>query len=437
MISSIPVISVSYNAPKLIEALVTSFRRYYSNKIYIIDGSEQIHYEAIRLFCESVDNVELIHFDYNIHHGPGMAWAFQHLPFTGRVLVLDSDVVVVNPGFIESLAEHLRPDMYGVGYLGIVNEEGFDLDLSTDKGIPYLKPPCMLLNIEVVRQWPMPEKHGAPMTPTMIAIHNAGRSDLLGRVDWLHQDFDGIPPRQYLIHDWQGTSKANNSYELDEWLEAARQRKTLVDMLAAQVPVNARRIVEIGENDGLLARVLKQRDPSIHYLSLQNQAADPLHQKIWSDDNKVINFAHFDEASLDNYVNVDCFILDRALERLLTPWTMLEALRKVCRPDNTIVIKIPNPQHWKRLSALCAGNLAGTGAPKFYVDQPLQLQHLAQLLDKAGFVITQSLMIFLGAVPPADTVDRLFQLSTLEEVHRKEYEKRLHAESFLITATPK
>jgi hypothetical protein len=436
MISSIPVISVSYNAPKLIEALVTSFRRFYSNKIYIIDGSEQIHYERIRLFCDSVDNVELIHFDYNIHHGPGMAWAFQNLPLTGRVLVLDSDVVVVNPGFIESLAEQLRPGMYGVGYLGIVNEEGFDLDLSTDKGIPYLKPPCMLLNIEVVRQWPMPEKHGAPMTPTMIAIHNAGRSDLLGRVDWLHKDFDGIPPRQYLIHDWQGTSKANNSYELDEWLESARQRKTLVDMLAAQVPVSARRIVEVGENDGLLARVLKQRDPSVHYLSLQNQTADPLHQKIWSDDNKVINFAHFDEASLDEYFDVDCFILDKALERVLMPRIMLAALRKVCRRDATIVIKIPNPLYWKRLSAHCAGNLESTAAQKFYLDQPLHLPHIAQLLDQAGFVVTQSLMIFLGAAPPTAMTHSLLQLSGMQEVHRTEYEKRLHAESFLITAIP-
>jgi len=45
-------------------------------------------------------------------------------------------------------------------------------------------------------------------------------------------------------------------------------------------------------------------------------------------------------------------------------------------------------------------------------------------------------MIFLGAAPPTAMTHSLLQLSGMQEVHRTEYEKRLHAESFLITAIP-
>ena len=37
--NQIPVITVSYNSPDLIEALLRTFRQFYSNKVYVIDGS--------------------------------------------------------------------------------------------------------------------------------------------------------------------------------------------------------------------------------------------------------------------------------------------------------------------------------------------------------------------------------------------------------------
>src|SRR4051812_17716708 len=90
-IDAIPVISVSYNSAELIEDLLSSLRAHYSNPVTIIDGSSEEHYRAIEAVCAKYADVNFIHFDYNIHHGPGMAWAFQHLELAGPVLVLDSD----------------------------------------------------------------------------------------------------------------------------------------------------------------------------------------------------------------------------------------------------------------------------------------------------------------------------------------------------------
>src|SRR5471032_3661301 len=115
-VDSIPIISVSYNSAELIEELLSSLRAHYANPVTIIDGSGAEHYRAIEAVCARYANVRFIHFDYNIHHGPGMAWAFQNLELSGKVLVLDSDIVLVKPGLIEAMAQELQPGMYGVGY---------------------------------------------------------------------------------------------------------------------------------------------------------------------------------------------------------------------------------------------------------------------------------------------------------------------------------
>jgi predicted O-linked N-acetylglucosamine transferase (SPINDLY family) len=89
------------------------------------------------------DNVEFIPFGYNIHHGPGMSWAINHLGLSGEVLFLDSDVEILKPGFIESLHSHLKPGMYGVGNVQWVNDSGHSREEGTPDAIPTCtRPAC-------------------------------------------------------------------------------------------------------------------------------------------------------------------------------------------------------------------------------------------------------------------------------------------------------
>ena len=102
-ISTIPIVTVSYNAPDLIFNLLSSIRQFYANPIYVIDGSDADNAKKVNEVSLAFDNVHFHGFDYNIHHGPGMAWAIQNLPFSGPVLFIDSDMRATENGFIEDL----------------------------------------------------------------------------------------------------------------------------------------------------------------------------------------------------------------------------------------------------------------------------------------------------------------------------------------------
>jgi hypothetical protein len=230
--NEIPIVTVSYNSPDLISDLLVSIRKFYKNTIYVIDGSDSENASQTKKLAESYQNIFFIGFDHNIHHGPGMAWAINNLPISGPVLFIDSDMTVIEHGFLEELHSHLQDHMYGVGNIIHVNREGFTVfDNIDENSVKYLHPALMLCNIEEMRKWPLPIKHGAPMTETMIALHDAGKSHLLAEVEWVFDVIEKTPdvPPKFLIHEGRGTVKRSGSYNLDEWMQSVidnRQNKS-------------------------------------------------------------------------------------------------------------------------------------------------------------------------------------------------------------------
>jgi len=355
-VNQIPVISVSYNSAELIEDLLQSFRRFYSNPITIIDGSAAENVLAIEKVCGKYPDVKFIHFDFNIHHGPGMAWAFQNLKPSGPVLVIDSDVVVLRKGFIESMLNALKPGMYGVGSISYVNEGGYDVDYCNG-AIRYLHPACMLCNMEVVLRWPMPIKHGAPMVNAMIAIHNAGQHELIGDIEWLTSDFSKKPAQNYIRHDWQGTVKRSGGYHLEEWERAAQDAAKVRLLTLSLIPNEAKQVVEIGTNDGALARAVKGVNARCLYIAL-NIDPEVQHVEAGVRDHVIqVDAGGLNDDLIRNYAEADCWVCDQALERLQHPERLLQAIRKVIQPDGCVVAVIPNSQHWSMQAKLCIGDL--------------------------------------------------------------------------------
>jgi predicted O-linked N-acetylglucosamine transferase (SPINDLY family)/SAM-dependent methyltransferase len=349
-IDQIPIVTVSYNAPDLIEALLRTLRKFYTNRVYIIDGSNPDISEKIRAIAESHANVEFIAFGYNIHHGPGLAWAIEHLGLAGEVLFLDSDVEIVNDGFIEALHAELKPGMYGVGSTQPVNEQGYD---RPDGTINYLHPACILANIEVVRQWPLPIKHGAPLIATMLALNHSGNTHLFKHIQWVRDDFEGGKPPHYIKHPWQGTVIRTGGYHYD--LPSAT---TVVNTDLLQfVPVEARKLVEVGCGDGAFAKAYRQRNPICNYTGIEPEpapahAARPHCDFVFND--------RIDTAGSDFWNHVrgaDCWILDEALERLDDPWTLLQKIRTSMAPGGRLVATLRNFQHWSVQARLNAGDL--------------------------------------------------------------------------------
>ena len=380
-IDQIPIVTVSYNAPDLIEALLRTLRQFYTNRVYVIDGSNPDVAEKIRAITDGHDNVEFIPFGYNIHHGPGLTWAINNLGLSGEVLFLDSDVEILKAGFLESLHEHLLPGMYGVGSTQPVNEQGYD---RPDGVINYLHPACMLTNIDVVRQWPLPIKHGAPMIATMLALNHSGNTHLFKHIQWVRDDFEGDKTPHYIKHPWQGTVIRTGGYHYD--LPSATEVNT--DLLQF-VPLEARKIVEAGCRDGAFAKAYRQRNPICNYTGVEAapgpaQAARPHCDFVFH-----LDIEHAGPALWDHVRGADCWVLDETLEHMDDPWSLLQKIRTNIAPGGKIVATIRNFQHWSVQARLNAGDLRyGDGGIEKARKRIFTRGVMLEMFQQAGFQIS-------------------------------------------------
>lgn len=395
----IPIVTVSYNSPELIGNLLASLRRFYPNPVHVVDGSSDEHVEAIRAAVAPFEGVTLHVQGHNIHHGPGMAWAIQTLPLGPVALFLDSDIVVLREGFIEAMLAELQPQHYGVGGVAYVNREGFDIPYAYG-AVPYLHPPCMLCNVDVMKQWPMPVKHGAPMVAPMLALHDAGQSGLLKHLDWTLNDVTPGLSRVYIDHVGRGTVSNTQGYHLDEWMAEVRAKQA-AEARAAQaaaeprgynpfvlglIPAEVRSVVEVGCSTGGLAQALKGQRPEVRFvgLELDPKAAELARQRC----DEVLQ-VDIDQAGPDFYARLqgsDCWVFGDVLEHLRDPWHVLAEVAKVLAPGGCVVASIPNAQHWSVQARLNMGQFQyeATGLMDRTHLRWFTRQTMLQLFDSAG-----------------------------------------------------
>lgn len=219
----IKVLSVNYNTPDLIHAMVKSFRQFYDNEILIIDGSDKKEYEEAKVLLSEFDDIEIHHFNGNIHHGSGLAYGFSVID-SDKIMVMDSDITILKGGFLSLLESDLKETSYGIGDVQRVDGQGYNIGSrkgaiglresdETSQGIAYLHPAFMLINKHIAMNWTMPIKHGAPMIETMQSIHNAGQEIILQHCEWVHNDFRN-EVKEYFDHLWMGTVSRIGGYNL-------------------------------------------------------------------------------------------------------------------------------------------------------------------------------------------------------------------------------
>lgn len=202
----ITALTINYNTPDLLERLLGSFRKFYDIPFVVVDGSDPVNYRKIIGYRKKY-KVKIVHFPYNIHHGPGMAFGINYIQ-SPQIILLDSDLVVKRRGFLEDLKAKLRPDAYGIGDIQIINEFG----MNVLEGIKYLHPACALINRNIVMRYSLPSLHGAPLIKAMKEIHNSGFSEkLLIHEPWVTNDFRN-PKKRFISHDWQGTVLKTGGY---------------------------------------------------------------------------------------------------------------------------------------------------------------------------------------------------------------------------------
>lgn len=229
-------LTISYNTPEYLERLLSTFRKFYDIPYLVIDGSDKENYEKIKDFDKRF-NVKLIHFDYNIHHGPGMTWGINYLKDYDRILLVDSDMIIHSNGWLKMMEEELRDDSYGIGdiqkeYLTTVvrrqkvQEEGRrrrhrKMVLKTVREkiyIEYLHPAFAFVNREIMLKYPMPIKGGAPLLPAMAKIWKEQKTDILQRAQWLTEDLwehKCLYVQHNHNHEGMGTVKKTGGYNLE------------------------------------------------------------------------------------------------------------------------------------------------------------------------------------------------------------------------------
>lgn len=367
----IPVVAVSYNSPELLLGLLSSFRQFYPrNPIHIVDGSEAGPLAKIREVAAGFEGVQLHAMEYNIHHGPGMAWAIQNLGLTGPVLFMDTDIVVLRAGFIEELLAALRPGDYGAGGVAYVNRDGFDIEYAYG-AIAYLHPPCMLCNVEVMREYPMPIKHGAPMVAPMRALHDAGKSDLLRNLPWCANDVLMGTKKVFIDHIGQGTSTRTGGYHLEEWMAemAEKRQREAAEMAARAGSYNpdllnlmpaGRKVLEVGCSTGALAQAYQQKNGQADYWGIEFDPKAAEIAKRHCQQVTALDVEGMSDKELAELSTRNCWVFGDVLEHLRDPWRLLARIRKVLPADGCVVASIPNAQHWSVQAKLAIGDFRYT-----------------------------------------------------------------------------
>lgn len=176
--------------------------------------------------------------------------------------------------------------------------------------------------------------------------------------------------------------------------EASVQKQTPVhqfhnpDVLKL-MPLNARRVVEVGCSSGALAREYKKLNPDVHYTGIE---IDPDYAQLAREHCDRVLDMNIETASaelLAGDLAADCWVFGDVLEHLYDPWQLLQTIREASAPGSCVVACIPNAQHWSVQARLSVGEFR-------YEDSGLldrthirwfTLVTMLEMFDKAGFTV--------------------------------------------------
>ena len=126
---------------------------------------------------------------------------------------------------------------------------------------------------------------------------------------------------------------------------------TILELL----PVQARRIVEVGCMLGSLARVYRERNPHCHWIGIDVdadyvQAARAHCAHAFQADVELLS-----ESEWDTLADANAWIFGDTLEHLREPWTVLRKIALRLAAGGVVIASIPNAQHWNFQARVNAG----------------------------------------------------------------------------------
>lgn len=210
--------------------------------------------------------------------------------------------------------------------------------------------------------------------------------------------------------------------------------------LLGWLPLNARRIVEIGCGSGSLGVAYRRRNPLAGYGGVErfNPAAESARQVLdWVEEGDIEQAAVQSrlEARLTDQA-ADVLVFGDVLEHLHDPWTCLAQLRQWVEPGATSVACIPNVAHWSLLLQQLQGRWD-------YAEQGLldrthlrffTLETAIELFRQAGWSVVDAKPRVLQAEQTRKALEAFTSLSTALGIAPERIRQNLSAFQWVIRA---
>jgi SAM-dependent methyltransferase len=126
-----------------------------------------------------------------------------------------------------------------------------------------------------------------------------------------------------------------------------------LDMLD-RIPLDARVIMDVGCGSGELAAAFKRRNPAVRYLGVER---DPDLARQAGSRMDMVACVDIEHNALP-FVGetIDCIIYNDVLEHLRDPWTILQKQAIALRENGSVLLCIPNMEHWSFMDRLLRGS---------------------------------------------------------------------------------
>ena len=125
--------------------------------------------------------------------------------------------------------------------------------------------------------------------------------------------------------------------------------------LLDRIPLNARTLLDVGCSMGSLGAAYKRRNPTCRVYGVEADlesariAVRRLDQVFRGD--VETNSLPFPGQTFD------CIVYGDVLEHLVDPWAVLKAQARALTPDGTVLICMPNVEHWSLTERLLRGDV--------------------------------------------------------------------------------
>lgn len=157
------------------------------------------------------------------------------------------------------------------------------------------------------------------------------------------------------------------------------------------IPLDAKRLVEVGCSSGALAREYKKLNSDCRYVGVECNPRYTNLAERYCDAVLALDIESVDDASFLDALAADCWIFGDTLEHLKDPWSLLARIRKSMPDGGSVVACIPNAQHWSMQARLCCGDLryADSGLLDRTHLRWFTRQTIFQMFGDAGFRIIE------------------------------------------------